>query len=212
MSHHSSEQVAPVDLLQKAQAGDRQARDHLLGWAYLTAHTYYTRKISVEETLSRADAEDLASAFYLEFARAWPRIHTLVHYTRRMLKNNLNRHLLRARYRRCREVALPYREMVRRVDARAAYASADPGATGWDWNDHEWLKYRVIGRVIRNSDSRTRELVGYRCAEPALPYREIAARTGATEAALRMRMARFYESVRRAHALAKSQTQRRQTA
>ncbi|MFT5142116.1 MAG: DNA-directed RNA polymerase specialized sigma24 family protein [Rhodothermales bacterium] len=195
MHTESIEEIAPIELLEQAQAGDCQSRDRLLGWAYVTAHSYYRRKVSVESALTRADAEDLASSFYLEFAKAWPRIKAVYHYTRRMLKNNLRRHLVRARSQRNREVLLSQEEMLRRFEARAVAASSLEG----EWSDHDWLKYRVIGKVMERADHRTRELVQYRCADPGLPYREISLRTGTSEAALRMRMARFYQSVRHAH-------------
>jgi len=186
-----------VDLLERAQSGDIQAEEHLLGWAYVTAHKYYIKKAGFESTLSVADAEDLASNFYIEFSRAWPRIRTVYHYTRRMLKNNLRRHLLRARVRRSREISVSHSDMVQRYDARSVSSRSARG----DWTDSEWLKFRVIRQVISTSDIRTQELVRFRCADPAVSYRQIARSTGSTEAALRMRMARFYDAVRRAHAL-----------
>lgn len=188
----------PVDLLNKAQAGDGQARDRLLGWAYVTAHSYYRKKSDVESALTLADAEDLASAFYLEFAKAWPRIRVVYNYTRRMLKNNLRRHLLRVRARNGREVLLSHTELLYRFEAQIA---ATPPA-GSDWNDHDWLRHRIIGRVIKATDEKTRELVQFRCADPAMTYGEIAERVGTSEAALRMRMARFYNTVRTVHARA----------
>jgi DNA-directed RNA polymerase specialized sigma24 family protein len=200
------EAVKAVDLLERAKSGDAQAEEHLLGWAYVTAQDYYLKKTGFESTLTVADAEDLASNFYIEFARAWPRIRAVYHYTRRMLKNNLRRHLLRARIRRRRELLVSQADMANRYDARMATW----GPTHGDWSDAEWLKYRVIRQVISHSDVRTRELVQYRCADPVVSYREIAKSTGSTEAALRMRMARFYESVRRAHALTSATVYRNQ--
>ncbi len=194
--------ATPVDLLNQAQAGDGQARDRLLGWAYVTAHSYYRKKSDVESALTLADAEDLASAFYLEFTKAWPRIRVVYNYTRRMLKNNLRRHLIRARTRHGREVLLSHSELLYRFEAQLAAAPA----TGSEWNDRDWLRHRVIGRVIKAADEQTRELVRFRCADPAMTYGEIAQRVGTSEAALRMRMARFYETVRKVHALASHHT------
>jgi DNA-directed RNA polymerase specialized sigma24 family protein len=119
-------------------------------------------------------------------------------YTRRMLKNNLRRHLIRARTRQGREVLLSHSELLYRYEAQMAAAPA----LGYEWNDRDWLRHRVIGRVIKASDKRTRELVQFRCADPVMTYGEIAQRCGTSEAALRMRMARFYETVRKVHALA----------
>ena len=201
------EQVTPVALLERAQAGDFQARDRLLGWAYVTAHDYYQQKTRVEHGLTSADAEDLASACYLEFSRAWPRIRAVYHYTRRMLKNNLRRHLVRARTRRYRETLVSGPEMLRRYEVTyTTPAVADRGPT-----DAEWLKKKVVDRVIRSCDERTQEVVRLRCADPGLPYRDIALKVGASEASLRMRMTRFYDTVRRTHALAQQQTARRST-
>ncbi|MBO6575247.1 MAG: hypothetical protein JJ896_07530 [Rhodothermales bacterium] len=196
-------QGTPVDLLQQAQAGDRQARDRLLGWAYVTAHSYYRNKAGAETALSSMEAEDLATAFYFEFARAWPRIHAVYHYTRRSLKNNLHRHLKKSRTRRNRETLCSQAELARRFESRAIEISYYAEEA---WSDRDWLRYRVIGRVMASSDQRTRELVQYRCAEPGLSYREIAGRVGASEASLRMRMTRFYDAVRRAHSLALSRS------
>ncbi|NNE69342.1 MAG: hypothetical protein HKN29_03135 [Rhodothermales bacterium] len=203
MSLNTFQESDPVQLLSRAKDGDCQARDHLLGWAYVTAHTYYRKKSTVERALSAADAEDLASAFYLEFVKAWPRIQLVVHYTRRMLKNNLRRHLRRNRLRQDRETLVAHTDLVRQFEARTLHATghvAEP-------SDGDWLKQRVIGRVIRSTDKTTRDLVHYRCHDPVMTYREIARRTGASEAALRMRMARFYRTVRTVHARAEQKTQ-----
>lgn len=203
MSLNTFQESDPVQLLSRAQAGDCQARDRLLGWAYVTAHTYYRNKSDVERTLSPADAEDLASSFYLEFVKAWPRIQVVVHYTRRMLKNNLRRHLTRARIRHGRETLVAHTDLIRRFEAKALHNSGHVSEPG----DREWLKQRVIGRVIKTADETTRQLVQYRCHDPVLTYREIARRTGTSEAALRMRMARFYRTVRTVHARVEEKTQ-----
>lgn len=183
---------SPPELLEKAKHGHEPSREKLLGWAYVTASDYYLAKTACETALTRADAQDLAGAFYVEFERAWPRIHTLHHYTRRMLRNNLNRHLRRAREHRRREVCV--------ADVEAAGSTT--ATVHWDryrlpeWGDDDWLRYRIVRSTMRNADARTRELIRYRSGAAELTYREIAERMNTSEAALRMRMARFYATVR----------------
>lgn len=58
-------------LLATAKGGNEAEKDRLYRWAYLTASNYYCLKVKSESALATADAEELASDFFLEFERTF---------------------------------------------------------------------------------------------------------------------------------------------
>jgi DNA-directed RNA polymerase specialized sigma24 family protein len=185
-----------AEWLEQAKSGDASARQALLGWAYGKARRYYLAKVDVESALTPNDAEDLTGAFLVEFHRAWPRVCAVRNYTRRMLRNNLNRYLMRKREVRQREAPFA-REQEALYASRWSTGCEDHGSDAW--NDETWLRHTAIRRVLESADAFTRDLILLRLGADALSYRQIAVRLGTTESALRMRAARFYRSVRDEH-------------
>lgn len=184
----------PTDILEQARAGDLGAREALMGWAYATASLYYQGKTRVEAGLSRRDAEDLAGAFVVEFSRVWPRVGLLYNYTRRMLRNNLNRYLRRKRERLGRETPIGVWNGPLRVCDSGAVSNHDPALEGETDDDH--IRSAAVRRVLDQCDPVTRELMLLRASEMELTYRQIALMLETTESALRMRATRFYQGVR----------------
>ena len=186
----------PGVLLQRAKGGDRDACHRLLGWAYRSARDYYGRKVGVEVLLSPVDAEELAGMFFIEFERAWPRIQSVRHYTRRMLRNNLRRYLRRKRERRVR-VAQYSGHDLDLIPASALHV-AEPHPME-RWSDDEASQFAAVRETLARSDPLTRNLMALRSGDPPLSYAVIAVRLRSTETALRMRAARFYRAVRDTH-------------
>lgn len=186
----------PAVLLQRAQHGDREACHRLLGWAYRSACDYYVGKVGVEVLLSPTDAEELAGMFLLEFERAWPRIRSIGHYTRKMLRNNLRRYLRRKRELRRREAPYASHEMDRIPDAALHVSESHPIER---WGDDEAAQFAAVRETLSRTDPLTRDLMALRSGDPPLSYAVIAVRLNTTETALRMRAARFYQAVRDTH-------------
>lgn len=185
-----------VEWLERAKSGDPGARQALLGWAYGKARSYYLGKVRVEAALSWNDAEDLTGAFLVEFHRAWPRVCAVRNYTRRMLRNNLNRYLQRKRVVRRREAPFA-REQEAQYAAWAIPGSEESGSDGY--GEELWRRRAAIEAALSSADELTRTLILFRLGSEKLSYRDVALRLGATESALRMRAARFYRVVRDEH-------------
>lgn len=180
-------------LLAGARANSSEAKDQLLTWAYLTAHQYFHRNLPRESALAAEDAEDLTSAFFLEFERALPRLQSVTRYTRHVLKRNLRRHLRRQKMRRLREILMSGDEFKNKTEAVAA-ESAPP----WrNWTDEQFLQYQAVLRALRSADEVTRQIIQFRLQEPPLEHKEIADRLGISETAIRMRVTRFHALVRK---------------
>lgn len=186
----------PAVLLLRAQGGDREACGALLGWAYRSARDYYRGKVHVEALLSTLDAEELAGTFLIEFERAWPRIRCIGHYTRRMLRNNLRRYLRRKRDLGFRVSHRPGHEMDQIPGSVLQVAEPHPMER---WSDDEAVQFAAVQQTLARSDPLTRNLMTLRSGDPPLSYAVIAVRLNATETALRMRAARFYQAVRDTH-------------
>lgn len=183
-----------AEWLERAKAGDSEAREALLGWAYGTAYAYYRSKLEVENGLTAGDAHDLAGAFVEAFHGAWPRVCAVRNYTRRMLRNNLNRYLQQKRLVRRRETPLA-------CEAEGLYAASfvHRPEDCPDDGDELWRMQAAVRRSLQRSDECTRTLILLRVGSDQPSYRELAQRLGLSESALRMRATRFYRMVRAEH-------------
>lgn len=183
-----------AEWLERAKAGDPEAREALLGWAYGTACAYYRAKLDVETALTVNDAHDLAGSFVEAFHGAWPRVCAVRNYTRRMLRNNLNRYLQQKRQIRSRETPLA-------CEAESRYEGSPHPR--WDESpeegDDRWRMLVAVRRSLDRSDECTRLLIQARVGPEQPSYRELAMRLGLSESALRMRATRFYRMVRIEH-------------
>jgi DNA-directed RNA polymerase specialized sigma24 family protein len=175
--------------LKDAKGGNRGARDKLCRWAYFTASEYYHSKVSSERHFTFHDAEELTSQFYLEFEQTLPRIRTATHFTRRLLSRMLGRYINRERHRHLREASrATFDDILVAIDE-----SVDPP---WNsWTDHVWRQYRATLRELQFTDAITRRIIECRVGE--VKYAQIAEEINLSEAAVRMRVARFYKAVRR---------------
>jgi RNA polymerase sigma factor (sigma-70 family) len=181
-------------LLAGAVANSFEAKDQLLTWAYLTAHQYFHRNLPRERALSKEDAEDLTSAFFLEFERALPRLQSATRYTRHVLKRNLRRHLRREKLRRLRAIIMSGEALEKKAGNLAA---AETEHAWQKWTNEQFLQYQAVLRALRSADDMTRQIIQFRMQEPPLEHKEIAGRLGASETAIRMRVTRFYALVRK---------------
>lgn len=182
-------------LLSRSRANSSEAKEQLLTWAYLIAQQYFYRNLPRERALSPEDAEDLATAFFLEFERAWPRLQSATRYTRHVLKKNLRRHLRRQKLRRLREIIL--RDGA--LEKKAEGLSAETMQPWQKWTDEQFLQYQAVLRALRSTDEVTRQIIQFRLQEPPLEHKEIAGRLGMAETAIRMRVTRFYTMVRKTY-------------
>ncbi|MDA1028726.1 MAG: hypothetical protein O3B41_06700 [Bacteroidetes bacterium] len=178
--------------LLEAKTGCESARSDLSTWVYSEALRYFTSQVSREPLFSLFDAQDLAGESLLEFQRAIPRIQTLPRYVRRMLRNNLIRHLSRKRARRTREFLGGDLSI---ADEFAEYVGEQPVETS-ELNDFDHRRLTTSLRKLEAADNTLRKIWSFRLADEPLPYREIGAILGMEDAALRMRIARFCRSVR----------------
>lgn len=180
------------DWLKAAKVGDEASQERLCCWVYATARQYYLQKLKVEPWLSMQDAEELATQCYLEFERAWPRLRSATHYTRRVLPTNLRRYLQRKKQRQRREAPTTPARLIQLHDA----SSGKPQRPWERWSDREWLQYRITLQVLNNADDTTRAILNYRLENPPLPCKLIAQKLDLTAPAVRMRISRFYAAVR----------------
>jgi len=183
-------------LLAGAGANFPEAKDQLLTWAYLTARQYFYRNLPRERALSAEDAEDLTTAFFLEFERALPRLQSATRYTRHVLKRNLRRHLRREKLRRRRGIIMSDEALEKKAGGLAA---ADTERPWQKWTAEQFLQYQAVLRALRSADDMTRQIIQFRMQEPPLEHKEIAGHLGMSETAIRMRVMRFYALVRKKH-------------
>ena len=173
-----------------AKEGQEEAREKLCCWVYLTAFDYYHSKVSVERHFTSHDAEELTSQFFIEFEQMLPRIRTVTHFTRRMLGQMLGRYIRRERKHYDREWThsfLDESSISRYVDEHYDLA--------WErWSDPVWYQNQATLHELRKTDAITRKIIEYRVRDVA--YSVIAVEIRLSEAALRMRVARFYDAVR----------------
>lgn len=180
------------DRLLVAKTGCESARSDVSKWVYDEALRYFASQVSREPLFSLFDAQDLAGESLLEFQRAIPRIQSLPRYVRRMLRNNLIRHLSRKRARRTREFLGGDLSIAEEVKGSVG----DQPLEATDLNDADHKRLITSLRKLEASDDTLRKIWSFRLADEPMPYREIGAILGMEDAALRMRIARFCKSVR----------------
>lgn len=181
-----------TDRLWDAKTGCDSARSDLSKWVYGEALRYFTSQVSREPLFSLFDAQDLAGESLLEFQRAIPRIQSLPRYVRRMLRNNLIRHLSRKRARRSREYLGGDLCVADEIEGYFGEQAVETS----DLNDFDQRRLTTSLRKLEAADDTLRKIWSFRLADEPLPYREIGAILGMEDAALRMRIARFCKSVR----------------
>lgn len=189
-----------------SQAGEEESRLRMYAWVHRCALNYYLSKTVIEPLLSYHDAQDLASDCLIEFERSWREVRSLPHYTRRMLKNNLQRFLKRKRRVLQRERTLGSDEMELQAYEAIRYT---PVFEFERLSDEDERRYRSAVCALRQADPIVQDLFKYRVFSETMTYREIAEHLGASETSLRMRMARFNKRVRTNHA--RQESRRRQT-
>lgn len=176
--------------LEGAKLGQAEEREKLARWAYWTAYEYYQGKLGIEQALTVQDAHDLAAGFIEEFQRRLLGIQTVTHYTRTVLKNRLTHHLARKRQRLDRVVTRTMEELECLPDAERADSDRP-----WEaWDDETWDQYRITLQMLGETDETTRSIISSRMQE--VPYSVIAEQINLSEAAIRMRVSRFYKAVR----------------
>lgn len=178
-------------LLEGAQAGVPEALEKLLGWAYLTAYQYFHWSVSRERALSVEDAEDLTTAFFLEFERTLPRLKSATRFTRHVLKQNLRRNSRRQKMRRLREIVMSGKEFENKAGGLA------PEPAWQKWTDEQFRQYQTVLRALESADEVTQRIIRFRLQEPPLEHKEIAGHLEMSETAIRMRVTRFYALVRK---------------
>lgn len=137
-------------LLERAQNGDSAARTTLFEWAYLVAAQYYHKKSASESYLTTEDAEELASAYFLEFERALPRLQSATRFTRSVLQRNLKRYLRQKKKRRVLESLLAEQLMSDKISL------PDESSTAWEnWTDKEFNQYRAVLKALKSTDDVT---------------------------------------------------------
>jgi len=160
---------------------------------YENGQSYFIRKVSVERILSLEEAQDLTGESFLEFQKSWLRIRCLEHYTRRMFRNNLMRHLKRKRRRRSRE-SFHIEAGIEDLDFLESNEQHSPE---WErYNDLQRRRLSFSNERVLGSDENTRVILALRLGDTSMTYRDLEPFTGMTEAAMRMRFARFCKSTR----------------
>lgn len=184
-----------------AQNGDSVARATLFEWAYISAAHYYHQKLVSESYLSTEDAEELASAYFLEFERALPRLRSATRFTRSVLKRNLKRYLRQKKKRRLLENLLPQKLNSDNI------SFPDESSTAWEnWTDKEFNQYRTVLKALKSVDEVTQQIIQSRLQDPPMQFNAIAQKLNLTETAVRMRATRFYALVRKKYKSIKSIT------
>jgi len=184
------------DCLERALAGDDVSRTRMFSWVHSSAIRYFESKSFSEPLLSIQDAQDLASECIEEFSKAWQRIRSVCHYSRRMFKNNLRRFLKRKRKGLRRECALMADEF---EHYGTEFIAVYPSFEFERLSDEDHRRHRVAESELRDADDIIKEIFHYRILAGSLTYGEVAEILGATETSLRMRMARFNRKVRTRH-------------
>jgi DNA-directed RNA polymerase specialized sigma24 family protein len=180
--------------LESAQNGDDEAKHTLFCWSYLTAYNYYRLKVQTEKALSIEDAEDLTTAFFLEFERTLPKLKSVTRFTRHVLKRSLNRYIKRKKKYRLQITIAPLDELER----ESGNSIMEETAESWkNWTDEEFLQYQAVLEALKGMDAITQKIISLRLENPPKPYKEIADLLKMPETALRMRVTRFYGLVRK---------------
>ena len=190
------EPAGPDAWLHRSLAGDESDRQRMFVWVHECGRRYYLEKTAVEPLLSYHDAQDLATEALIEFEKSWRRVRSVEHYTRRMLKNNLQRFLKRKR--RClkRESILAPEQ----IEYHASEAVIHTPEFGFErFSDEDLRRVHTASDALEQADPIVQLLFRYRVFSESMTYREISEIVGATETSLRMRMARFNRRVRELH-------------
>ena len=175
--------------LKEAKAGNDQSLANLRAWVYATASVYFRHRAASERSVTQYDAEEMASSFFIEFDTAWPRVRSATKYTRFLLSSWVARYMKAKRQRQCRESPISN-------DVAGDDATERPWRS---WDDAAWAQYQAVLQTFANLDPCTRSVVIGRLQTPPRPYRELSSELLATETSLRMRMSRFFRSVRAAY-------------
>lgn len=184
----------PNDIHDLASYGSANTlkRDELFLIVYTYASDYYTSRARREPILTHTEAEDLAGETLLEFQRHWKKIRNHEHYVRRMCRNNLFRFLKRKRQREGRESLWTDLGMNEESMVDSSWNTSLPNGRVFEsLNDEQMEQLRFSLACIGQADDLTQRLIMYRTGLHPMTYREIEELTGCTEAALRMRYARF---------------------
>lgn len=181
-------------LLMAANNGREAEREKLFRWAYLTASNYYCLKVKSELALASVDAEELASDFFLEFERTFPRLKSAARFTRFVLKQNLKRYLKRKKQLRHRETSVAEEEINPQM---IATPFEEPSRPWENWSDEDFHQYKAVLETYREIDGTTQKIIKYRLEDPPRPYKEISDQLKMSETSIRMRVMRFYSAVRR---------------
>ena len=185
----------PSDLiLEKAKQGCERSTQLLVGWIYKESLAYFQSKVPHESKLNHQEAEDLAGECVLEFQSVLPQVRMLERYARRMFRNNMIRHISRKRARQSREVLSSDR--FQNVDYLEEIAAIVPDENK-NISDRDALRVYTSIRRLNDSDPVLQQIWAYRMADVPLGYKQIGQIMGMEDAALRMRIARFCQSVRK---------------
>lgn len=172
-----------------AMKGDVDAFERLLLWVYSEANYYYFIKSKEVQALSRHDAEDLASEFVLDFQAVWKDIRSVSHYTRYVLKKNLQRHLS-AHGKRGVVVPLAFVETTSHAVTQVH--------TAWtDWSDQGYLAYTVFCDEFFSLPAPDRLLIQARLQQPPTPFAAVCSRLGLSEDGARVQTSRFFRRIRK---------------
>lgn len=179
----------------RAQNNDTDARADLLTWAALTARNYFYLKYQKGEVHSSDEAETLAADFLLEFEHTLPRLQQAARWTRVMLTRYVT-------YKRHREKRHVERTVVTDPQTIAEVESApasDPNRHPSNtWDDAQWRTLQMTLQVLNKQPETTRNILKRIFWEDPPPsYQELAALHNTSEAAIKMRVSRFYKAVRK---------------
>lgn len=177
---------------QNAQDGDATARADLLAWAGVTARNYFYLKYQKGEVRSTDEAETLAADFLLEFEHNLPRLQQAARWARVMLA----RYIMYTRHRQKRHAE---RSVSTDPQTMAEVETATvPAHPSNDWDDADWHKLQMTLHVLNAQPEPTRTVLQRIFWEDPPPtYQELAAFYNTSEAAIKMRVSRFYKAVRK---------------
>lgn len=183
--------AAIESLRHEAQNGDAAARSDLLDWAGVTARNYFYLKYQKGEVRSTDEAETLAADFLLEFERNLPKLQQAARWTRVMLA----RYIMYARHREKRHAE---RSVATDPQTMAEIETAPHQHRSNNWDDADWHKLQTTLHVLNNQPEPTRTVLERIFWEDPPPtYQELAEHYNTSEAAIKMRVSRFYKAVRK---------------
>jgi len=182
-------------LKERAQYGDDEARQRVCQWAAATARNYYYIKLQHGAIRSTEEAETLAADFLIEFEQTLPNLRKAVHWTRSLLPRYLV--YTRHRQRRAGRHTVPIDPLVLTDYMNGPAGHSTPVPTRWD--DEQWYLLRTTLRTLDKLPEITRQIIRRIFWDESAPtYQDLAIEFGTTEAAIKMRVSRFYRAVRQA--------------